>query len=232
MQRPRQRLLGDIVDLPVRKQPLHEQVCFAAQDLDAGRRLHRVSLLELATYLGEFSPTMLSEPPVIVPPVETGRAELTWWDDFTADAGTVYALTQPPSSVDRVDVFMTGARLRRVAAAPGPTEYTLTGVGAMTLTLGVAKAAGESLVVSYPYVVLLEQWVYDDFTGVASDTFVLSQTPADPSKVDLFLTGVRLYLYTGGGSPSPIEFALAGVAGTLGLVRSATDTLVARYPKA
>ena len=65
-----------------------------------------------------------------------------------AGSGTVFILSQNPD-LNTLIVAWAGLFLKRVGAAPGELQYTATGAGSRTITLGSTLVAGQDLTAQY-----------------------------------------------------------------------------------
>ena len=76
--------------------------------------------------------------------------ERMYWEDLTpnlTETGATWSLTNTPVS-GKISVFLNGQKIRKVAAAPTSTQFTLSGT---TLTTGRTLTAGESLECFYAF---------------------------------------------------------------------------------
>ena len=72
------------------------------------------------------------------------------WEDLTpnlTETGATWSITNTPVT-GKISLFLNGQKIRKVAAAPTSTQYTLSGT---TITTGHSLLAGESLEVFYAY---------------------------------------------------------------------------------
>lgn len=76
--------------------------------------------------------------------------ERTYWEDLTpnlTETGTNWTLTNTPVS-GKIAVWLNGQKIRKVAAAPTSTQFTVSGT---TLVTGRTLTAGESLETFYAF---------------------------------------------------------------------------------
>ncbi len=141
---------------------------------------------------------------------------------------TVFTLANTPSSVTEVGVYLSGARLERVASSPGFMQFTLSGT---TLTLGLAPSSTDGFFVDYILQATTATPVIGEIpTGVkngSNTAFSLANTPVDADSVGLFLSGIRLERV--GAAPGFMQFTLSGTSIVTGLAPNASDSFFTDY---
>ena len=134
---------------------------------------------------------------------------------------STFTLSNTPIAGTEV-LSMNGVRQRRVAAAPGVNEYTITG---SLVTLGLTKGAGDFLVADYRVPPNTRRIYHEEHVGTGT-AFTLANTPVIDTEVLNFNT---LRLRKVGAAPGINEYTISGAAITLGFSKVAGDYFIADY---
>lgn len=139
-----------------------------------------------------------------------------------SETGTTWTLSEAPTDPANVLVFLNGQQLRRVAAGPTATQFSISGV---TVTTGRSLTAGERLFAIYEGAG--ERMAWEDLTPNLTETGTNWTLTNTPSSIALFLNGQLLLKVA--SAPTATQYTQSGTTVVTGRTLVAGERLYAFY---